>query len=44
MVRLYQQTALQKLEALGFETVRGVLTGTYPTIELAQEHALARQE
>ena len=31
MVRIHRQNALRKLEELGFETVQGVLTGTYPT-------------
>ncbi len=31
MVRTYRQTALSKLEQLGYETVQGVLTGEYPT-------------
>jgi hypothetical protein len=31
MVRMYRQDALSKLEELGYETVQGVLTGTYPS-------------
>jgi DNA-directed RNA polymerase specialized sigma24 family protein len=31
MVRMYRQDALSKLAQLGYETVQGVLTGTYPT-------------
>jgi DNA-directed RNA polymerase specialized sigma24 family protein len=42
MVRMYRQDALSKLEELGYETVQGVLTGTYPTLELAQESRQAR--
>jgi DNA-directed RNA polymerase specialized sigma24 family protein len=37
MVRIYRQDALSKLAALGYETVQGVLTGAYPSRELAQE-------
>jgi phosphoribosylformylglycinamidine (FGAM) synthase PurS component len=44
MVRMYWQTALNKLEQLGFETVQKVLTGKYPTLEVAQESGQARQE
>lgn len=42
MVRMYRQDALSKLEALGFETVQGVLTGKYPTLESVQESRQAR--
>jgi phosphoribosylformylglycinamidine (FGAM) synthase PurS component len=44
MVRMYRQTALSKLEELGYETVQGVLTGKYPTLELAQESVQAKQQ
>jgi DNA-directed RNA polymerase specialized sigma24 family protein len=37
MVRMYRQTALNKLAQLGYETVQGVLAGEYPKRELAQE-------
>ena len=30
MVRMYRQTALNKLAQLGYETVQGVLTGEHP--------------
>jgi DNA-directed RNA polymerase specialized sigma24 family protein len=42
MVRMYRQTALNKLEELGYETVQDVLTGTYPTGKLAEERGQAR--
>jgi len=44
MVRMYRQTALSKIAQLGYETVQAVLTGEYPTRELAQESGQARQE
>ena len=37
MVRMYRQTALNKLEELGYETVQGVLTGEYQALESARE-------
>jgi len=42
MVRLYRQTALEKLHELGYETVQEVLTGEYPTLVVMQEHEQAR--
>lgn len=42
MVRMQRQTALSKLEELGYETVQGVLTGEYQTLELAQESGQGR--
>ena len=37
MVRMYRQEALRKLEELGYETVQGVLTGTYPTLAITEK-------
>jgi DNA-directed RNA polymerase specialized sigma24 family protein len=42
MVRKHRQDALSKLEELGYETVQGVLTGTYQTRELAQGSGQAK--
>ena len=42
MVRMYRQTALSKLEQLGYETVQGVLTGEYQALDLTRESGRAR--
>ena len=42
MVRMYRQTALNKLAQLGFETVQGVLTGEYQALDLTRESGRAR--
>ena len=39
-VRLHRQHALEKIARLGFETVRGVLTGSIETVEEAKESLL----
>ncbi len=43
-IRYQRQIALEKIGQLGFETVCGVLTGKYPTLEEAKASMLAMSE